>query len=41
MALLEVPVPEPVAVRNLMTALTVNDVPVPVLVAVRSMADWL
>jgi hypothetical protein len=41
MLLFEVPVPEPVAVRNLMTALTVEDVPVPLPVAVRSMADWL
>jgi len=41
MLLFEVPVPEPVAVRNLMTALAVEDVPVPEPVAVRSMADWL
>jgi hypothetical protein len=41
MLLFEVPVPVPVAVRNLMTALTVDDVPVPEPVAVRSMADWL
>jgi hypothetical protein len=41
MVLFEVPVPEPVAVRNLMTTLTVDDVPVPFPVAVRSMADWL
>ena len=41
MVLFEVPVPDPVAVRNLMTALTVEDVPVPEPVAVRSIADWL
>ena len=41
MLLFEVPVPEPVAVRNLMTAFTVEELPVPEPVAVRSMADWL